>query len=116
MYLDNGREIYESDDYPGYYIDANTGAFCDEEGNYVGGNVDNGDKPGDGGVYSPFYNITVWVTKSGKFYYPCRTKTAIIPMRLSDAITKDLMPSKGYQTFLEKKFNKKNKIHRRKNK
>lgn len=37
-------------------------------------------------------------------------------MRLSDAITKDLMPSKGYQTFLEKKFNKKNKIHRRKNK
>lgn len=29
MYLDNGREIYESDDYPGYYIDADTGAFCD---------------------------------------------------------------------------------------
>lgn len=116
MYLNNGREIYKSDDYPDYYIDADTGAFCDEEGNYVGGNVDNGDKPGDGGVYSPFYNMIVWVTKSGKFYYPCRTKTATIPMRLSDAITKDLMPSKGYQTFLEKKFNKKNKIHRRKNK
>lgn len=46
MYLDNGREIYESDKYPGYFIDANTGAFCDEDGHYIGGNIDDGDKPG----------------------------------------------------------------------
>lgn len=46
MYLKDGREIYESDKYPGYYIDADTGAFCDERGNYIGGNIDNGDTPG----------------------------------------------------------------------
>ena len=46
MYLENGREIYESDQYPGYFIDANTGNFCDERGNYIGGNIDNGDRPG----------------------------------------------------------------------
>lgn len=46
MYLEDGREIYESDKYPGYYIDADTGAFCDEMGNYIGGNIDNGDTPG----------------------------------------------------------------------
>lgn len=47
MYFKDGREIYESDKYPGYYIDANTGAYCDEHGNYIGGNADNGDKPGN---------------------------------------------------------------------
>lgn len=46
MYLKDGREIYESDRYPGYYIDANTGDFYDERGNYIGGNIDNGDTPG----------------------------------------------------------------------
>jgi hypothetical protein len=46
MYLENGREIYESDKHPGYYIDANTGDYCDEYGNYVGGNADMGDAPG----------------------------------------------------------------------
>ena len=46
MYLKDGREIYESDRYPGYYIDANTGDFCDERGNQRGGNIDNGDTPG----------------------------------------------------------------------
>lgn len=46
MYLEDGREIYECDQYPGHYIDANTGAFCDSRGNYIGGNIDNGDKPG----------------------------------------------------------------------
>lgn len=46
MYLTNGREIYESDRYLGYYIDANTGAFCNENGNYIGGNIDNEDTPG----------------------------------------------------------------------
>ena len=46
MYLENGKEIYESDRFPGYFIDADTGAFCDEDGNYIGGNIDNGDRPG----------------------------------------------------------------------
>lgn len=46
MYLKNGREIYESDDYPGVFIDANTGQYCNERGQYIGGNVDMGDTPG----------------------------------------------------------------------
>lgn len=46
MYLKNGREIYESDNYPGVFIDANTGQYCNEKGQYMGGNVDNGDSPG----------------------------------------------------------------------
>ena len=46
MYLKNGREIIESDRYPGYFIDQSNGAWCDEYGNYVGGNADDGDAPG----------------------------------------------------------------------
>ena len=91
MYLDNGREIYESDKYPGYYIDANTGAFCDENGNYVGGNQDSGDAPGH-----RFYDDTVWVTRSGKQYYANRTKSATVPIYLSEAIKKGYRPSTGY--------------------
>lgn len=45
MYLKDGREIYESEKYPGYYIEANTGNYCDEYGNLVGGNEDMGDDP-----------------------------------------------------------------------
>lgn len=45
MYLKDGREIYESQKYPGYYIEANTGNYCDEQGNLVGGNEDMGDNP-----------------------------------------------------------------------
>ena len=108
MYLDNGGEIYESDDYPGYYIDANTGAWCDEQGNYIGGNKDNGDKPGRG-YQSPFCNEIVYITKSGKQYYPKKTKTAIISMRLSEAIRKDYKPSKGYLSYREKELKRRNK-------
>lgn len=93
MYLDNGREIYESDKYPGYYIDANTGAFCDENGNYVGGNSDNGDAPGSS---RQFNNEYVWVTKSGKQYYPKRTKSACIRISLYQARREGYRPSKGY--------------------
>lgn len=103
MYLENGREIYESDKYPGYYIDANTGDFCDENGNYIGGNQDNGDKPGRG-YHSPFYNKMVYVSKSGRQYYPKKTKTATISMRLSDAIRKGYRPSKGYQSYINKEL------------
>lgn len=46
MYLKDGREIYECDKFPGYYIEADTGNFCDSQGNLIGGNLDNGDKPG----------------------------------------------------------------------
>ncbi len=46
MYLKDGREIYECDRFPGYYIEADTGNFCDSHGNLIGGNLDNGDKPG----------------------------------------------------------------------
>lgn len=109
MYLENGREIYESDKYPGYYIDANTGDFCDENGHYVGGNQDNGDKPGGCGTYSPFYHMTVYVSKSGRQYYPKKTKAATIPMRLSDAVRQDYRPSRGYQSFIRKESSKQSK-------
>lgn len=92
MYLEDGREIYESDKYPGYYIDANTGAFCDEEGNYIGGNSDDGDAPG---VNREDVEI-VFVTKSGHQYYPKRTKSATISMTLSEARRKRYTPSPGY--------------------
>ena len=106
MYLEDGREIYESDKYLGYYIDANTGDFCDEDGHYVGGNQDNGDKPGRG-YQSPFSNEIVYVSHSGRQYYPKKTKTATIAMRLSEAIRKDYRPSRGYQSYMKKQLNKK---------
>lgn len=93
MYLDNGREIYESDKYPGYFIDANTGAFCDENGNYIGGNIDNGDKPGGSRSYN---SERVWITNTGKQYYPKRTKSATTSISLSEARRKGYRPSKGY--------------------
>ena len=109
MYLDDGREIYESDKYPGYYIDADTGDFCDENGNYIGGNQDNGDSPGSSGFHSIAYAIIVYVTKSRKLYYPKRTKTAGIPMRLSEAIRKNYKPSRSYLTYQNKQSKKKSK-------
>lgn len=109
MYLDNGREIYESDDYPGYYIDANTGAFCDEEGNYVRGNADNGDKPG-----IHFDSERVWITKSGRQYYPQRTKTATISISLFDALRKGYKPSAGYISYKDKENRKKYKQNKKK--
>lgn len=105
MYLEDGREIYESDKYPGYYIDANTGDFCDEEGNYIGGNQDNGDKPGRG-YQRPFCKEIVYVTKSGKQYYPKRTKTATIAIELSVVIRKGYKPSRGYLSYKEKESSK----------
>lgn len=101
MYLENGREIYESDEYPGYYIDANTGAFCDERGNYVGGNVDNGDKPGR------VNQEIVWITNSGKLYYAKPTKSATTPINISEARSKGYMPSRGYNTYKAKQMFKK---------
>lgn len=92
MYLQDGREIYESDKYPGYYVDANSGAFCDERGNYIGGNQDLGDKPGH---YSN--SGVVWITKTGKRYYKKPTKTAMEPIRLSEAVRKGYKPSRGYR-------------------
>lgn len=97
MYLENGREIYESEKYPGYYIDANTGAFCDEYGEYVGGNQDDGDSPGH-----KFNDDTVWVTKSGKQYYYTRTKSATVPILLSEARRKGYRPSAGYNKQITK--------------
>lgn len=79
MYLKSGREIYESEKYPGYYIDSNTGNFCDEKGNYVGGNIDLGDEPGH-------YVEYVWVSKTGKKYYPKPTKSAKIRMTKLEAL------------------------------
>lgn len=113
MYLEDGREIYESDRYPGYYIDADTGAFCDENGNYIGGNIDNGDMPGS--FYCSSDNIKiVWVTKAGKQYYPNKTKTATIPISLSTAKREHYKPSKGYLTFINKELHKKQRKTRKK--
>lgn len=104
MYLDDGREIYESDKYPGYYIDADTGDFCDENGNYIGGNQDNGDTPYGRGIASCYI---VYVSKTGKQYYPKRTKTATISMRLSEAVRKGYRPSRGYQSYIKKQSKRK---------
>lgn len=93
MYLKNGREIYESDQYPGYYIDSNTGNFCDESGNYIGGNIDLGDKPGR----RLFTDEYVWVSKSGKQYYPSPTKSAIIRLSKMDALRKGYRASAMYK-------------------
>lgn len=92
MYLKDGREIYECDEFPGYYIDANTGSFCDERGNYIGGNIDDGDKPG-GNLCSPEY---VWITKSGKQFYRKKTKSATKRVTKEYALRKGYKPSKGY--------------------
>lgn len=105
MYLKDGREIYESSKYPGYFIDANTGAFCDEEGNYIGGNIDNGDVPG-GGMLASMNREIVFVTRTGNLYYPKRTKAASIAMTLAEAQRKHYHPSSGYITFQNKKHKK----------
>lgn len=105
MYLKDGREIYECDQYPGYYIEANTGNFCDEEGNLIGGNLDNGDTPGGRAVVLEVPD-TVWVTKTGKQYYPKRTATATTPIRLEEAESKGYKPSRGYQSFVKKVYDK----------
>ena len=101
MYLKDGREIYECDEHPGYYIDANTGAFCDEKGNYIGGNIDDGDVPGTNAVMLDVPDI-VYVSKTGKQYYPKPNKTATIPMDLDKAHQKGMKPSPSYNKFVEK--------------
>lgn len=108
MYLKDGREIYESDKYPGYFIDANTGAFCDKEGNYIGGNSDNGDKPGNGKVFQPPHEEYVFVSKTGRQFYPNSTKSATTVMTISEVRQKGYKPSKAYLLF--KKRTKKNTI------
>lgn len=92
MYLKDGREIYESDLYPGYYIDSNTGNFCDSSGNYVGGNIDLNEKPG-----RRFSDEYVWVSKSGKQYYPEKTKSAVIRLAKMDALRKGYRASAMYK-------------------
>lgn len=104
MYLDDGREIYESDKYPGYYIDADTGDFCDENGNYIGGNQDNGDEPGNG---RHFDSERVWITKSGRQYYPQRTKSATVSISLFEARRKGYRPSAGYNAYKAKENRRK---------
>ena len=103
MYLKDGREIYECDKFPGYYIDANTGNFCDEQGNYIGGNIDNGDEPGSHAMMIDVPDI-VYVSKTGKQYYPKPNKVANIPMDLEKAHQKGLTPSAGYTRFAEKLY------------
>lgn len=102
MYLKDGREIYESNKFPGYFIDANTGAFCDEEGNYIGGNQDNEDKPGDN--ICSLNNEVVYISKTGKQYYHKRTLFATISIDLLAAKRMGYRPSKGYIHYIEKKI------------
>ena len=107
MYLKNGREIIESDKYPGYFIDQSNGAWCDSEGNYVGGNADDGDKPG-GSVEKagPREPSIVFISKTGKQYYPTPNKTALTPIMLTDAISRGLKPSAGYNKYMAKLYKK----------
>ena len=54
MYLENGDEVLEASN--GKLILANSGAYCDEQGNPIGGNIDDEEE-------------FVYVTKSGKSYH-----------------------------------------------
>ena len=106
MYLKDGREIIESDKYPGYYIDQSNGAWCDENGNYVGGNADNGDKPGNGQSVILDVPDYVYVSKKGNLYYPRPTAAATKRMRLEEAEMASYKPSRGYQAFVKKIYEK----------
>lgn len=110
MYLKDGREILECDRYPGYYIVYQTGDFCDEHGNLVGGNIDRGDSPGCTGATA---GERVWVSKFGKQYYPHRTTSANISMPLIVAKSKGLKPSKGYISYMERQRNNPTKRRKR---
>lgn len=103
MYLKDGREILECDKYPGYFTVYQTGDFCDEYGNLVGGNIDNGDTPGSSKRNT---DDRVWVSKFGKQFYPNRTKAANISMPLIIALSKGLTPSRGYISWKAKHSSK----------
>lgn len=105
MYLKNGREIYESEKFPGTYIEADTGNFCDEEGNLIGGNQDCGDEPGGNNVILDVPD-TVYISKTGKQYYPKPNKTATTPIDLEEAHKKGYKPSAGYNKYVEKLYKK----------
>ena len=87
MHLDNGREIYECDKYPGYYIDE-------------------GDEPG--GKHIDICTGIVYVSKSGKLYYPERNESATIPLPLEEAGRMRYKPSIGYRNYIIKQIRKKN--------
>ena len=114
MYLKDGREIYECDQFPGYYIDANTGAFCDENGNYVGGNIDDGDKPGRSPAMLIDVPDIVYISKTGKLYYPHPTAAATTPIDIDKAHQKGYKPSRGYEAFATKLYKKALKTRSRK--
>lgn len=114
MYLKDGREIIESDQYTGYYIDQSNGAWCDENGNYVGGNADDGDIPGGGRIID--VPDIVFVSKSGKLYYPHPTAAAKTPMDIDKAHQKGYKPSRGYETFVTNIYKKAMKKTARKSK
>lgn len=107
MYLKDGRGIIESDKFPGYFIDQSNGAWCDEYGNYIGGNSDDGDIPG-GQAKGTILDVPdiVYVSKTGKQYYPKPNKTATIPMPLDKAHQKGYTPSAGYQAMVQRIYEK----------
>jgi len=98
MYLPNGKEVIECDKYPNVYIIAETGDFCDEKGNLVGGNIDNGDKPGRA-AYNNREDV-VWITKTGMLYYANKTKSATTCIPLSEALRKGMTASAGYNRLV----------------
>lgn len=106
MYLKDGREIIESDKYPGYFIDQSNGAWCDEHGNYVGGIADDGDAPGHAQTMILDVPDTVFISKTGKQYYPKPNKTANIPIDMDEAHKRGYKPSTGYQKFAERIYRK----------
>ena len=116
MYLKDGREIIESDKYPGYFIDQQNGAWCDSEGNYVGGIADDGDAPGHAQTMIIDVPDIVFISKTGKQYYPKPNKVATIPISKDTADQKGYTPSVGYQKFAEKIYRKALKARSRKKK
>ena len=108
MYLKDGREILpcEEKENEGYWFEANTGNFCDEHGNLVGGNKDMGDRPGRQNAPAVILDVPdyVYISKSGKLFYPNKTATATKRIKVEEAEAKGYKPSRGYQAMLQKLY------------
>lgn len=61
--------------------------------------LDNGDKLGNSLISCNRQKEVVWITKTGKLFYPKRNKSATIPITIFEARKKGYKPSRGYINF-----------------
>jgi hypothetical protein len=100
MHLKDGRNIFESSKFPGYYIEEGTEEFCDVHGKHLGGNYSKGDYPGGNGLIMGVPDI-VYVSATGTQYWAYKSKKATIPIGILDALEKGYIPSESYKRFVE---------------